>query len=125
MCAFDAHLAAAPGRTLTEQGRTGAAGLNLPGIFPGNIFRKCSPASLLRSGYGRIPSHGRALFAGLVTYRAGCLAGRLTGRLALAAAAFFHRFFQIFRRQGLNSFHNKCPFCGISSSFLLDKYLLS
>ncbi len=42
------------------------------------------------------------LFAGMLTslisYRAGRFAGRLTGCLALATAAFFHRFLQISRR---------------------------
>ncbi len=33
------------------------------------------------------------ILAALIADRAGCLAGRLAGGLALAAAAFFHGFF--------------------------------
>jgi len=38
------------------------------------------------------------IFAALISYGTRSLAGRLAGCLALAATAFFHRLFQIFRR---------------------------
>ncbi len=57
------------------------------------------------------------MFAALVPYRAGCLACRLAGGLALAAAAIFHRLFQIFCSQGFNSLHNICPFLESNPSF--------
>ena len=62
-----------------------------------------------------------AVFAGLIPHRAGSLACRLAGGLALTTAALLHGLLQISGYQGLNVLHIvHSPYLFISVPYLPD-----